>query len=170
MSRFVLFDLDNTLVDSLHLKPLRDKRTWPAVYAKIPTIKLFDGIADVWTELRTKGVHLGIVTHSPRPYATKVLQHVGLVPDALIAYHDLNGKKKPSSFGYQQCAAGRDAARGVAVGDEEPDLLAADTFGCRAAFAGWARNSMLTKDDCLLRGWIFLRTPAELIAVVDALR
>ena len=24
MSRFMLFDLDNTLVDTLHLKPLRD--------------------------------------------------------------------------------------------------------------------------------------------------
>ena len=27
MNRFVLLDLDNTLVDSLHLKPLRDATT-----------------------------------------------------------------------------------------------------------------------------------------------
>jgi phosphoglycolate phosphatase-like HAD superfamily hydrolase len=169
MSGFVLFDLDNTLVDSLHLKALRDRRSWPAVYAQVPTIKLFDGIAEAWAELRERDVHLGVVTHSPRPYTTKVLAHVGLEPDALVAYHDLRGKKKPSPFGYQQCAAGMDAACGVAVGDEENDLRAADAFGCRAAYAGWARNPVLSEDDCAQRGWLFLRTPGELIAVVDAL-
>ena len=28
-SQFIVFDLDNTLVDSLHLKSLRDARRWP---------------------------------------------------------------------------------------------------------------------------------------------
>lgn len=49
---FVLFDLDNTLVDSLHLKELRDRRSWPPVYAQIPTVPLFVGVAEVWEELR----------------------------------------------------------------------------------------------------------------------
>lgn len=166
---FVLFDLDNTLVDSLHVKALRDQRAWQAVYAKVPTIKLFDGIAEVWTELQDREVHLGVVTHSPGTYATKVLTHVALTPEKLIAYHDLQGKKKPSPFGYQQCAVGQDAACGVAVGDEENDLRAADAFGCKAAFAGWSRQPTLTEKDCAARGWLYLRTPGELIAVVDAL-
>jgi phosphoglycolate phosphatase-like HAD superfamily hydrolase len=166
---FVLFDLDNTLVDSLHLKKLRDRRSWPAVYAQIPTVHLFDGVAELWEELRGRSVHLGVVTHSPRPYAERMLKHVGLALDALIAYHDLNGKKKPSPFGYQQCATGLNAACGVAVGDEENDLSAADAFGCRAAFAGWVRRPGLTEADCTRRGWIFLGTPEELLDVVDAL-
>ena len=67
MSRFVLFDLDNTLVDSLHLKPLRDARHWSSVYAQVSTVSAFDGIDDLWRELRMdNGLHLGIVTHSPR--------------------------------------------------------------------------------------------------------
>jgi phosphoglycolate phosphatase-like HAD superfamily hydrolase len=169
VSAFVLFDLDNTLVDSLHLKALRDQRSWQAVYAKVHIVRLFDGIAEVWAELRQCDVHLGVVTHSPRPYATRVLEHVGLSPDALIAYHDLQGKKKPSPFGYQRCAAGRDAACGAAVGDEENDLRAADSFGCQAAFAGWARDAVLTADDCRRRGWMFLRGPEELLKVVRAL-
>jgi FMN phosphatase YigB (HAD superfamily) len=52
MNRFVLFDLDNTLVDSLHLKPLRDARRWPSVYAQIKTVTLFHGIVEMWTKLR----------------------------------------------------------------------------------------------------------------------
>lgn len=166
---FVLFDLDNTLVDSLHLKTLRDQRSWPTVYARIPTVRLFDGIADVWEELEGRKTHLGVVTHSPRTYASKVLAHVALTPAALIAYHDLQGRKKPSPFGYQQCAAGHDAACGVAVGDEVNDLRAADAFGCRAAFAGWARDPVLTEAECAKNGWLYLRTPHDLIAAVDAL-
>jgi phosphoglycolate phosphatase-like HAD superfamily hydrolase len=166
---FVLFDLDNTLVDSLHLKTLRDRRSWPAVYAQIPTVHLFEGVAEVWEELHRRSVFLGVVTHSPRPYAERMLKHVGLAPDALIAYHDLKGQKKPSPFGYQQCAPGLDAACGVAVGDEENDLRAADAFGCRAAFAGWVRTPALTEADCARRGWIFLWTPGELLDVVNTL-
>ena len=167
MSRFVLFDLDNTLVDSLHLKPLRDARHWSSVYAQVSTVSAFDGIDDLWNELRMdNGLHLGIVTHSPRPYATRVLEHVGLVPDELVAYHDLRRQMKPSPFGYELCCKGQDAGLGVAVGDELADLLAADAFGCPAALAGWARTPQISKAECERRGWIFLATPADLLTLL----
>ena len=35
---FVLFDLDNTVVDSAHLKPLRDQRRWAEVYQQIAAL------------------------------------------------------------------------------------------------------------------------------------
>ena len=163
--RFVLFDLDNTLVDSHHLKSLRDARRWSAVYARIDTLTLFDGINDVWATLRADGVFLGVVTHSPRTYATRVLEHVGLMPDELIAYHDLSGRRKPSPHGYELCSKGRAPTSGVAVGDEEHDLSAADAFGCKAAFAGWARNATLNEDRCRRRGWLYLRQPCELLTL-----
>src|SRR5687767_10682079 len=78
MLGFVLFDLDNTLVDSLPLKSLRDQRRWSEVYARLHTVKLFDGVEKLWTQLKAQNIFLGIVTHSPRPYATRVLNHVGL--------------------------------------------------------------------------------------------
>ena len=136
MNRFVLFDLDNTLVDSLHLKPLRDARRWSEVYARISSVGLFGGIADAWRILQGRGVYLGVVTHSPRSYAARVLKHVGLNPDSLVAYHDLKGRQKPSPYGYEQCCNGREARLGVAVGDERADMIAADSFGCQAFFAG----------------------------------
>jgi phosphoglycolate phosphatase-like HAD superfamily hydrolase len=137
MSRFVLFDLDNTLVDSLHLKTLRDQRRWSEVYQRVHTITTFGGIADLWNDLRAHDYHVGIVTHSPRTYAKRVLDHIGLAPDLLVAYHDLKGNRKPSPFGYRQCSAGRPPNRGIAIGDERNDLLAADAFGCAGVFAGW---------------------------------
>jgi len=164
--RFVLFDLDNTLVDSLHLKPLRDARRWSEVYALISSVNLFDGIAEMWQTLQRRGVFLGIVTHSPRPYASRVLDHVRFTPDELVAYHDLNGNRKPSPYGYERCSSGRDARLGAAVGDERADLIAADRFGCSAIFAGWARNPMLTADECQQVGWIYVARPRD---IMDAL-
>jgi phosphoglycolate phosphatase-like HAD superfamily hydrolase len=169
MSTFVFFDLDNTLVDSLHLKPLRNQRRWADVYRRIQTVAVFDGIPEVWRQLRTRSVHLGIVTHSPGTYARRMLAHAGLEPDALVAYHDLNGKRKPSAYGYELGSAGRLSRRGIAIGDERNDLLAANAFGCIGVFAGWSRNPVLTADDCEREGWIYAAHPEELLALVDAL-
>ena len=166
-SQFIVFDLDNTLVDSLHLKSLRDARRWPEVYSAVDDgeVRAFDGICDVWRALRQRGVYLGVVTHSPRPYATRVLEHVGLVPDTLVAYHDLKGRRKPSPYGYELCARGRAPRGGVAVGDEVSDLRAADAFGCRGVFAGWARTPAVTAEDCRNAGWTYATRPGELLHV-----
>ena len=168
MTAFVLFDLDNTLVDSLHLKPLRDARRWPAVYAQIKTVTLFEGIVPMWQSLRDRGLFLGVVTHSPRPYAERMLDHVGLKPDALIAYHDLNGKRKPSPYGYERCAEGRSPETGVTIGDERPDLIASDAFGTRGIFAGWCRSPALTAGDCTSAGWVFAACPDQVIEALNA--
>jgi len=166
MITFVLFDFDNTLIDSFHLKGLRDARRWSAVYADIKTVRLFEGIEAMWKELLAAKVYVGIVTHSPRPYAERVLEHVGLRPDSLIAYHDLSGKKKPSPYGYQRCCRGRAADAGMAVGDEENDLVAADSFGCTGVFAGWSRSPALSAEACKKSGWLFARHPREIGRII----
>ena len=163
MRRFFLFDLDNTLVDSLHLKPLRDARRWREVYERIEGVSTFAGITDVWQILRERGAFLGVVTHSPRSYATRVLSHVGLVPDNLVAYHDLQRKLKPSPYGYERCCEGRRAEAGIAVGDEGADLLAADAFGCQGVYAGWARRPALTAKQCRDAGWLHADEPVDLL-------
>lgn len=166
MTSFALFDLDNTLVDSLHLKPLRDRRRWVDVYAAIGTITVFRGIGELWTELRRRGIYVGVVTHSPRAYATRVLAHAALEPDKLVAYHDLAGRLKPSPFGYERCADGRPPGCGVAVGDELHDLRAADAFGCPGAYAAWAKHASLSSDDCARAGWTYAATPADLLPLI----
>lgn len=169
MKKFLLFDLDNTLVDSLHLKPLRDQRRWVDVYPRIETVGPFDGVPELWTQLRTLRLHLAVVTHSPVTYAKRMLAHVGLAPDTIVAYHDLDRKLKPLPYGYELGCKGRLSRCGIAVGDELNDLLAADAFGCIGVFAGWSRNPALTPDDCERAGWIHAFRPNELVSLVDSL-
>ena len=166
-SPFVIFDLDNTLVDSLHLKSLRDARRWAEVYRAVPEVRAFAGIRDAWRALRQRGVYLAVVTHSPRPYASRVLEYVGLVPDTLVAYHDLRGRRKPSPYGYQLSVTGHAPQCGIAVGDEVSDLRAADAFGCRGVFAGWAPTAALTAEECQDAGWTYASHPRDLL---DGLR
>jgi len=106
---------------------------------------------------------MGIVTHSPRSYAQRVLDQVGLEPDLLVAYHDLRGSLKPSPFGYQQCSMGQAPNCGIAIGDERNDLLAADAFGCLGVFTGWSRNPLLAVIDCERAGWRFATQPADVL-------
>jgi len=169
MKKFVLFDLDNTLVDSLHLKPLRDQRRWVDIYPRIDTVRPFDGVPEVWTQLRRRKLHLAVVTHSPRTYAKRTLAQVGLAPDIIVAYHDLDGRRKPLPYGYELGCEGRLSRCGVAVGDEPSDLVAADAFGCGGVFAGWSRDPVLSPDDCERAGWIYASRPNELLSLVDSL-
>jgi HAD superfamily hydrolase (TIGR01549 family) len=167
MSALVIFDLDNTLVDSIGLKPLRDRREWAEVYRMIADIRPFMGMSHLWMQLRKMGCKLAVVTHSPRSYAEKVLCHVDMTPDCLIAYHDLKGHLKPSPEGYRRVCDAFDAMRiCVAVGDEVADLKAADAFSCRGAFAGWCRNPLLTKEQCMEAGWRYLEKPSDLFSLI----
>jgi phosphoglycolate phosphatase-like HAD superfamily hydrolase len=170
MKKFVVFDLDNTLVDSLHLKPLRDRRQWANVYSSIQTVEPFEGITELWTRLRDRGLHLAVVTHSPGSYARRTLAQVALAPDTIVAYHDLAGKRKPLPYGYELGCKGLLARNGVAVGDEPNDLLAADAFGCVGVFAGWSRNPTLTEADCERAGWIYAPKPSALLCFLDSIR
>jgi phosphoglycolate phosphatase-like HAD superfamily hydrolase len=165
--RLLIIDLDNTIVDSLHLKPLRDARRWPAIYPKIPTLQAFHGITDALKSLRLRNVRIAVVTHSPRPYAEKVLAHLRVPFDTLICYHDLNRKLKPHPYGYQLACAGTPLDCVLAVGDEARDLQAADALGCKAALAGWTREPQCTKDHCIQRKWQYLTDPSELLDLFE---
>jgi len=71
----LIFDLDQTLVDTQHIEPLRRTRKWGSVFQKIPTIIAYEGIDDVLSVAREKGVKLAIVSSSPSNYVQKIIHH-----------------------------------------------------------------------------------------------
>lgn len=77
MIKALIFDLDQTLVDSQHIEHLRSLRDWPAVYKEIPTIEAYDGINDLFSIARDHHIRLAIVSSSPRPYVERVIGHLG---------------------------------------------------------------------------------------------
>jgi HAD superfamily hydrolase (TIGR01662 family) len=137
--RAVIFDLDQTLVDSQSLEPRRKRKAWADVYRDIPTICAYEGISELLTNLRGRGIRLAVVTSTPRPYCSKMLAACGLSFDAAICYHDTKRKKPhPDPMLLALKKLGNLEARTVvAVGDAPHDITSARKAGMYAIGALW---------------------------------
>lgn len=90
MKKGVIFDLDQTLVDSSSAKQYRDNRNWTAVYTLIPQFVLYDGFNDVFEHIKKNGIKVGIVSKAPSIYVQKVLRQFNIPFDTIVAYHDVS--------------------------------------------------------------------------------
>ena len=161
----IVFDLDNTLVDTVHLEGLRKSRQWSEVYRRIDSVQLFPSIRELITNLDRESVFWAIVTHSPKSYASRIVESLKLNPLALISYHDLNGNLKPSPYGYLAALGNQDLRNTIAVGDTVNDLVAADAAGIKGGYAAWCKNPTLGAEFCHAQGWQYLISPLELIGI-----
>lgn len=136
--KVLIFDLDQTLIDSRHIEHLRRSRQWSIVYQKIPTILTYDGINEVLSFTKDKGIKLAIVSSSPSSYVQRVMRHFGWSFDVMVCYHDTN-RHKPHPAPFIEAAnrlkiAAKDC---WAMGDEPKDIIAAKAAGMYAVAALW---------------------------------
>jgi HAD superfamily hydrolase (TIGR01662 family) len=137
----VLFDLDETLVLTSALEPLRKARRWKEVYAGFPKTSLPDGTLEFLKKLSGK-VKLGVVTKSPASYAEKLLAHHKIEIAVLVAFHDVK-KLKPDPEALLLAAEklGIEASRCIYVGDDANDVQAAKAAQCTPVGVCWGRQA-----------------------------
>ncbi len=144
--RAAIFDLDQTLVDSGAIEPLRRARNWRRVYAAVPDLRCYDGVAELLEELRTSDIRLAIVTSSPESYCSKVLQVCGVRVDACVCYHDTKFHKphpEPLLLALERLG-GVKAANAVAIGDVAADIIAARSAEIYSIAATWGCGDVTT--------------------------
>lgn len=95
MNYLVIFDLDQTMVDTRSLESLRRSRNWSMVYSSFDQTVLFDGIRHLIDRLDEVGINKAIVTSSPSVYASRLLEFHGLSFNNIVGYHDTY-RRKPS--------------------------------------------------------------------------
>jgi HAD superfamily hydrolase (TIGR01549 family) len=136
----VLLDLDETLVLTAALEPLRKRRAWQEVYAKFPLTSLPEGTAAFVAELHQFGP-AGIVTTAPRRYAESLVRYHGIDLPVLVAYHDTS-RHKPSPDPLVEAARRIAVAprRCVHVGDAVTDDEAARAAGMASLLVAWHRS------------------------------
>lgn len=140
----IIFDLDQTLIDSKFLEPLREERRWPTIYAKIPQIKKFDGIEQIFTYLRETNIPMALVSSSPKPYMTKICQHFGWEFDCMVGYHDTTRHKPdPEPLLYAVRSLGVSPSECWSVGDSPSDVTASKRARMTAVAAQWGASELV---------------------------
>ena len=86
MYKGIIFDLDQTLIDTSISESHRKLRNWSVVYSLIPKFKIYDGINDVFVSIRKNGVRTCIVTTGQRKYAQNVVTHFNIPCEFIVDY------------------------------------------------------------------------------------
>jgi phosphoglycolate phosphatase-like HAD superfamily hydrolase len=194
----VLFDFDQTLVDSGALSALRELGLWTDVSKGLPSLKLYPGIPEALAHLRANKIRFGIVSQSPRDaYLVPACSHLKLKPDVIVGYHEVT-RRKPSPEPYlsaiaqlhgktyadpaKQTAAMKAAGSGykflrslgtrpdrvLVVGDASNDITAAKQIYVTSVGALWGAHD---RDELILAEPTYLcDVAAELIPLVDDLK
>lgn len=123
----VIFDLDQTIIDSSIAYEYRKNRNWTKVYTLIPKMKPYEKVVELIKILISQGTEVAVVTSSPRTYCEKILAHLGIFDVITVCYHDTD-RHKPNPDPYLLAISKMKNQKGKCisvVGDEEADIIAA---------------------------------------------
>lgn len=169
MSKFeaIIFDLDDTLIDTAQIKQLR-RKPWSECYRYISTKTFALFGEELASIIRDKNFKLGIVTNSPRPYATRVLSHHNIRYDDLICFHD-SEKRKPYPDPLLKCSLnlGVSPKNTISIGDNINDIIASKRAGMISVGVTWGES---TEFELINAGSNFIiNNPMELIKIIRGL-
>lgn len=134
----VLFDLDQTLVDSSRLEDLRNTRQWAKVLQSLNLINFDANLGELLNILSNSGVKIGIITNSPGNYAESVLRKFQIPFHSLVAYHDVAKRKPdPESFFKTLSKFNLTPDKAVSIGDQDNDILASKRANICAVGVKW---------------------------------
>lgn len=141
----VIFDFDQTLVDTSSLAPLRTARKWSEVNRRARSLSPYPGITELLGELRAWDQSLAIVTSSPSMVAEGFVARHDWPIDVVVGYHDVPpSRQKPHPDGLllalRHCDA--DASTSFHVGDRPEDTEASRRAGVLAIGAGWGSEDI----------------------------
>ncbi len=139
----VIFDLDQTLVDSKHLKKLRDSRQWSQVFKNIDSIKPYPLINEIIKNLKSNNIKIAIVTSSPSLYCNKILKINNWEFDSIVTYHDTRNKKphpEPILLSIQNLK--EEVSNVLSLGDREIDIIASNKAGVYSGACLWDSDEL----------------------------
>jgi ATP-dependent DNA helicase RecQ len=136
----VVLDIDETLVLTSTLEPLRKKRKWGEVYAAFSQTRLPNGTLD-FIEKVSRQARLAAATKAPRAYAEKLLAYHGLRVPVVAAYHDVKKvKPDPEALLLASQKLGIEPAHCIYIGDDANDVQAARAAGFTPIGVCWGER------------------------------
>ncbi len=167
----VLLDLDQTLVLTDAIEPLRRKRDWRKVYQSFDKTSLPPGTRSFVQQIR-RVARVGVVTNSPRSYAERLLAYHDLEIPVLVAYRDVTSHKPhPEPLLLAAGLLGLPVQRCVHVGDSATDIESSVRAGAITVAVDWdTANAIIdVRVKLVARAWDdvlqFVRSKAGAAAV-----
>jgi HAD superfamily hydrolase (TIGR01549 family) len=168
----VIFDLDDTLLDSSSLRGARDRQEWRAVLSALDSVEPFEiaeeevEVTMLPAEVRSRGMAVGLLTHSPENYAEALLKRHAIKVEAMVTGSD-RFPNKPDPGGLLAVASGLGVEPGgcAYVGDAVGDFGAAAAAGMVSIGVSWSGLA----PDSWRHGWpdIAVNRPARLLEYLD---
>jgi beta-phosphoglucomutase-like phosphatase (HAD superfamily) len=137
MIKAVIFDFDQTIVDSSKIEYLRNNRDWTLIRSKLNLIALMEHFRDLYNLLKENNLKLCIISHSPREkYIKHILNHYNLQFDLILGYEDLDGFLKPNSYIFKKAVRKLllDENSIISIGDHKNDIIASKNAGINAIY------------------------------------
>lgn len=142
MKKCIIFDLDQTLVDTSIAESYRDNRSWSKAVLLISNFTLYKGLSEVFDYIRKNGIMVAIVSNSVSYYVDKVISYFNIPCDLRIAYHDV-GRHKPDS----ECMIRvlndlkLKPSDVISIGDSDIDIIASRNAGIFSIGCLWGNVS-----------------------------
>lgn len=138
MKKYIIFDLDLTLVDTTLAEPYRSRRDWNGAYSVLPQCTIYDGLQNVFELIRKYNIQTCIVSTSPRPYVEHVIKQFDLPINHIVAYHDAKPiKPHPAPMIKALSLLGCDANSAISFGDRVIDIQASNAAGIESVACFW---------------------------------
>ena len=139
----VIFDFDQTLVDTSSLAHLRTARRWSEVNRRARNLSPYPGVTEMLDDLRIWNQELAIVTSSPSMVADGFVARYNWPIDTVLGYHQVS-RRKPDPEGLlialDRCDA--EASDSFHVGDRAEDTYASRGAGVVAIGVAWGSEDV----------------------------
>jgi phosphoglycolate phosphatase-like HAD superfamily hydrolase len=160
----VIFDLDDTLVDTTPAKDALEQEDWHEAEKHVSEFRLYDGISEALTFIKDHEIKMAIVSTSPEFYCRHVLTHFGIACTSVIGKNQ--DEEKPSARPMIDALhlLGIPSMNAITFGDRVKDIQAGKNAAITTAACTWGSKEI---DDLKLEGPDFvINSPTEIVEVL----
>jgi len=144
----LIFDLDQTLVNTHIAYNQRKIRDWGAVYNLIPQMSKYPYVDEIMQHILSRGIKCALVSSSPKTYCTRVINHFTLKFDTIVGYHDTTNRKPfPDPYLKAIELLQVNSTDIYAVGDDAIDINAAKKAGIKSIGCAWGSYDPVSLKD-----------------------